>query len=229
MRFIKLAILASLFVAASASAGNIERGSDGSVRILQVNPVIYTPLDITVTPEALAYGDLWKQSLVSGGVVSAEQQKIEWATKGLFYKTKTIVATVGIVYDKSAKRVDVVKNAVLSSEKSFNPSLIFWAVAMIAMTVFVASVRQRHYNKSNAVAAIFVVAALTAFGSIVAIISSAVVVVVACFAFVSAVAVFSLAAKNFRNNKKKKAYMGACILFYLFMVAIVIFQYQPYR
>lgn len=116
------------------NAGNVEKGSDGSFRFR--DDMTYTPLDITVTPEAFHYKEEVKEALVKPGVVIpvVEVEVRRDGMTDLFHEKRTTVVKVGVIFEKDAKLVNVVKNVEIGVKK-FNPYFILWMAGVIAIMV----------------------------------------------------------------------------------------------
>lgn len=118
-----------------AHAGNLEKGSDGSLRI-QPEVVSYAPIDATITAEASAYEKEWKWAFANPGVVVPIETKTKPAGMAdLFHERIIPVTKIGVIFDKETKTVRVVRDMVMPEEKRFNPYLIFCVIGVIAMTV----------------------------------------------------------------------------------------------
>lgn len=192
-------------------AGNVERGTDGSLR---VKDVIYSPVDITVSKEALPYEMEWKRAVETPGVIvplitaEGQSQMVD------FFHHKTIMSTkTGIVFDEKSKVVEMVKDREMESKVVSNPYFIFWSVSLLSMLV--ANILYFKRNLTTTFATIFaIVTVVSAFSAFV---FAAAVSAVSAFAAVVSAVVSAVAAAAAVAVGSKKAYVILVITYYVLM------------
>lgn len=193
-------------------AGNVEKGDDGSLRLNEV-VITYSPVDITVSKEALSHEMEWKEAIKTPGVVvplvtTRESQMVDF----LHRKITTVVT--GIVFDKRKKVVEIVKGREVGEEVVFNPYFILWGLSILAMVSSNISFKKRRDNNFAAFATIIPTAFAAAFATT---IPTTFAVVVATFATTFAAVVAGAVVGVVVAESGKKAYVILVITYYALM------------
>ena len=96
---------------------------------------VSTWTSITVADQALQYMDVCREVLKKPGELIPIQTHVKNKTTGTFQVVSSRIADIGLIYNKSEKTIDVVKDKVMNMETKFNPFLIFVVVAVFFMVI----------------------------------------------------------------------------------------------
>ena len=117
-------------------AAEIEVGSNGALRIAEPKQTPWTPTGVSVSEEALKFGDAWKEAFQNPGTVAPVKTHAKHKMTGAFTETILTIADMAVVYDKDAGTVTTVLSAaIVKTDEQFNPFLIFAIIAVLAMIV----------------------------------------------------------------------------------------------
>lgn len=137
--FFILLLVVSMSLPMVSNAGNVEKASDGSLRL---NEQKYIETDITVMPEA-KYNDLWKKAIKTGEAipmpVKGKMTNDNPEMIGLFHQKETKVAEKAVVFDPENKKVRVENDYRLGVATYFNPYFVFWILAVIILIILIVS------------------------------------------------------------------------------------------
>ncbi len=224
-----LFVFALVMSASVALAAEVEVAPDGRLRA--VGQEEWQRIDVTVTPEALAYGDdVWQEAYRNPWKPMPVKTHREHETDGWFHITVTTISDTAVVYNKAERLIKSVKVESISVEKQPNWFIILIGIAalvMIVSNVLFLFWRDSRGNVATfafvvaAIAATFVAIAFSSFSAATAATATAdgVAAIVAAFAFLVAAIVAAL------NAGDARVYRVASGVFYILIVLSVILFY----
>jgi len=134
-----LSALALIIFTLPAFAGNVEVGSDGSLRIGSTTSVVWKGTGITVSEEAVQYPQ-WEEAFKNpDSPISVGRATIKYDSDG-FYLIATLT-TKQVVYDPAKKTIALTSDT--KTERSFNMFFIFAIIALVSMAVLNVTSRQQ--------------------------------------------------------------------------------------
>ncbi len=114
-------------------------GSNGELR---ASDIVWKQTAVNIPEDVLAYGDAWKDAYKNLGAVVPVKPHHEIKRDGLFHVIFETVSDIGIKYDDVTGFSVVEQRTIVSTDRSFNPYLIFWLVSVIAMAIYLRLVRE---------------------------------------------------------------------------------------
>ena len=180
---LSIALFLFSFSPAFVQAAEIEVGGDGALRAVEQAGQTWTPTGVSVSDEALAFGDAWKEAFRNPGRAVTVKTHKEHEMTGPFTETIKTFADTGILYDKVASTVTV--GSVVAVEETSTRLNLFLIFAIIALLAVAASRVLLKKNKAGAFVIAFCAAVVAAyFASMAAADVSVVAFMVAIIAFI---------------------------------------------
>ncbi len=223
-----IALFALFFTASSLQAATVEVGSKDNLRIAPVagTKETWTPTGVSVSDEALQYGDTWKEMFEKPGIIkinavvpvmTSDHRKMI----GVFKMETRTITDIALVYNKNKKTIEAVTNAGVAKTKwEFSPFIIFAILAIFAMVG--SNILRRKLVAP--VASVASAAAIAAFAAMVSIVFTPV-ISVDCVAVVAVFSAFFIAYNSDNKWNCLRKYWKASVIFYVFMIATIVLFY----